>query len=369
VNGKRPGDLEVVETKFRVGLTRDFLKADGSLGFGDIGLRRLDDDPRIEWDFLAENVNEIPHEIADQYDALLVLAPQVTAATLSGCSRLAVVARFGVGYDNVDVPACTENNVLLTITPDGVRRPVAVSAIAFLLALSHKLLIKDRLTREGRWAEKLDYMGIGLTGRTLGLIGLGNIGREILTMARPFEMRHLAFDPYATDAAATEVGAKLTGLDELLAESDFVCLSCALTETTRHLLNAERLAKMKPTSYLINVARGPIVDQAALTHVLQQGLIAGAGLDVFEHEPIDPHDPLLELDNVILAPHAICWTDELFLGNGRAACQSILDVAHGREPKHVVNRAVLQQSVFREKLARFACCNKNDNNSTRNGTL
>jgi D-3-phosphoglycerate dehydrogenase len=341
-------------TKFRVGLTRDFLKADGSLGFGDIGLSLLDDDPQIEWEFLPDYVSEIPHGIADRYDALLVLAPQVTSATVGGCNRLSVVARFGVGYDNVDVAACTDSNVLLTITPDGVRRPVAVSAIAFLLALSHKLLLKDRLTRAGRWAEKLDHMGMGLTGRTLGLIGLGNIGREIFTMARPFEMRHLAFDPYATGAAATEVGAKLTGLDELLAAADFVCVSCALTETTRHLLSADRLARMKPTAYLINVARGPIVDQAALTHALQQGHIAGAALDVFEQEPIDPHDPLLALDNVILAPHAICWTDELFLGNGRAACQSILDVAHGREPKHVVNRDVLHQPAMRKKLARFA---------------
>lgn len=265
-----------MKTKFRVGLTRDFLKADGSLGFGDIGLNLLDDDPQIEWEFLPENVTEMPRELADQYDALLVLALQVTAATLSGCRRLSVIARFGVGYDNVDVAACTNNDVLLTITPDGVRRPVAVSAITFLLALSHKLLIKDRLTREGRWAEKLDHMGMGLTDRTFGLIGLGNIGREILTMARPFEMRYLAFDPYATEAAAAGVGAELTGLDELLAQSDFVCVSCALTDSTRHLLNAERLAKMKPTAYLINVARGPIVDQAALTHVLKQGLIAGA---------------------------------------------------------------------------------------------
>ncbi|MBI2477629.1 MAG: dehydrogenase [Planctomycetia bacterium] len=342
-----------MSTMFRVGLTRDFLKADGSLGFGDIGLSLLNDDPRVEWGFLEENVSEIPREIANQYDALLVLAPRVSATTLRGCNRLAVVARFGVGYDNVDVPACTENNVLLTITPDGVRRPVAVSAIAYLLALSHKLLIKDRLTREGRWAEKLDHMGMGVTGRTLGLIGLGNIGREIFRMARPFEMRHLAFDPYATAAAATGVGARLTGLDELLAASDFVCVSCALTESTRHLLDAERLARMKSTAYLINVARGPIIDQAALTHALTQRLIAGAGLDVFEQEPIDPRDPLLALDNVILAPHAICWTDELFLGNGRAACQSILDVAHGREPKDVVNRDVLQQGAMREKLARF----------------
>jgi D-3-phosphoglycerate dehydrogenase len=119
------------------------------------------------------------------------------------------------------------------------------------------------------------------------------------------------------------------------------------------LLNRERLALMKPTAYLINVARGPVIDQAALTEVLQGGRIQGAGLDVFEREPIDPHDPLLELENVILAPHALCWTDECFRKNGESACRSILDVADGRVPRHVVNRDVLEREVFRKKLARY----------------
>jgi D-3-phosphoglycerate dehydrogenase len=308
----------------------------------------------VAWEFLPENVVEIPPALADQYDALLVLAPRVSAATVEGCRRLTVVARFGVGYDNVDVPACTRNHVLLTITPDGVRRPVAASALTFLLALSHRLLVKDRLTREGRWAEKLDHMGVGLTGRTLGVIGLGNTGRELFVLARPLEMRHVAFDPYASRESAAALGVELMGLDDLLTVSDFVCVCCALTDETRHLLNAERLARLKPTAFLINVARGPIIDQAALTRALQERRIAGAGLDVFEPEPIDPHDPLLSLDNVILAPHALCWTDELFLGNGRAACQSILDVAAGRAPKHVVNRAVLNDPALQAKLRRYA---------------
>src|SRR5688572_5314888 len=164
---------------FRVGLTRDFLKPDGTLGFGDIGLALLDEAPGVRWEFLAEHHGELPREVADQYNALLVLAPKVTAVTVAGCQRLTLVARFGVGYDNVDVPACTASGVMLTITPDGVRRPVASSVLAFVLALAHKLPIKDRLTREGRWAERLDHMGLGLTGKSLGAIGLGNIGREV----------------------------------------------------------------------------------------------------------------------------------------------------------------------------------------------
>lgn len=338
---------------FRVGITSDFLKPDGKLGFGDIGLSLLDEAPGVEWEFLAASNAELSvAEICD-YDALLVLAPRVTAATLDGCQRLAVVARFGVGYDNVDVAACTRNNVLLTITPDGVRRPVAVSALAFLLALSHKMIVKDRITREGRWSEKLDHMGMGLTGRTLGLVGFGNIGHEISTVARPLGMRHVAHDPFASREQAAEAGVELFGLDELLQQSDFVVICCALVPETRHLINATRLALMQPTSYLINVARGPIVDQAALTESLREHRIAGAALDVFEQEPIAPHDPLLRLDNVILSPHAICWTDELFLGNGRAACQSILDVASGRVPPHIVNRSVLEQPAMQSKLAKY----------------
>jgi phosphoglycerate dehydrogenase-like enzyme len=343
-----------MSSRFRVGITGDFLRADGSLGFGDIGLDVLAENRRIEHEFLPDCGPELSRAVADQYDALLVLAPRITAATLDGCQRLALVARFGVGYDTVDVASCTRNNVLLTITPDGVRRPVAHSALALLLALSHKVLLKDRLTREGRWQEKLDYMGIGLTGRTLGLIGLGNVGREILHVAAPLGMRQLAFDPYVSAEAARASGAELVALEVLLSESDFVCVSCALTPQTRHLLNAERLALMKPTAFLINVARGAIIDQRALTEVLRQRRIAGAALDVFEKEPIDRDDPLLSLDNVIFSPHAICWTDELFRGNGRSACQSILDVAAGRIPKDIVNREVLEQAAMQQKLARFA---------------
>lgn len=335
---------------FRVGLTRDFLKPDGTLGFGDIGLELLDQAPGVEWEFLLENTPELTPEQVRDYDALLVLAPKVTAATLAGSERLSVLARFGVGYDNVDVPACTQAGVLLTITPDGVRRPVALSVITLLLALSHRLLEKDRLTRDGRWAEKLGYMGQGVTGRTLGVIGFGNIGREVFRLAQPFGMRHLAFDPHLAPDAGQELGVELVDLDTLLTQSDFVAVCCALTPETHHLINAARLARMKPNAYLINVARGPIVDQQALARVLQERQIAGAGLDVFEQEPVDPDDPILKLDNVIVAPHAICWTDECFLGNGRSACESILDVAAGRTPRYIVNREVLEQPVVQAKL-------------------
>lgn len=339
---------------FRVGVTRDFLNPDGSIGFGDIGLSLLEEAPGLAWEFLADDVREITPAQADAYDALLVLAPRVTAATLAGAGRLALVARFGVGYDNVDVEACNRAGVLLTITPDGVRRPVAASVLTLLLALSHKLLIKDRLTRTGRWNEKLDYMGIGTTGRTLGVVGLGNIGFEVFRLAAPLEMRHLAADPFRKPEDVRGKGIELVDLDTLLRESDFVAVCCALTPETRHLISAARLALMKRTAFLINVSRGPVVDQAALTRVLQAGRIQGAGLDVFEQEPIAEDDPLLALENVIVAPHALCWTDECFLGNGRSACRSILDLAEGRIPANGVNRGVTSDQRFEAKRLRFA---------------
>jgi phosphoglycerate dehydrogenase-like enzyme len=241
---------------------------------------------------------------------------------------------------------------MLTITPDGVRRPVGSSVLAFLLALAHKLPVKDRLTRAGRWSEKLAHMGLGLTGKSLGVIGLGNIGREVFRLAAPWEMRHLGHDPHVGREAAADAGIEWLPLDELLSLADFVVICCALSAETHHLLDARRLSLMKLTSHLINVARGPIVDQVALTRVLQEQKIAGAALDVFEQEPIDPRDPLLSLDNVILAPHAICWTDECFLNNGRSAIRSILDFATGRVPRHVVNREVLDAEALKVRLKR-----------------
>ncbi|HZO89553.1 MAG TPA: hydroxyacid dehydrogenase [Chthonomonadaceae bacterium] len=339
---------------FRVGVTRDLLKHAGTPGSDDIGLNLLSEAAGVQWEFLAEETSELRADQVRDYDALLVLASSVTAATLEGADRLAIIARFGVGYDRVDVEACTQNGVLLTITPDGVRRPLAVAALTLVLALSHKLLIKDRLTRAGRWAEKVSYMGMGLTGRTLGVIGLGNIGRELLVLARPFSMRHLIYDPYVTPEQAQTEGAEQVNLETLLRTADFVCLCCPLNAETYHLMNAERIALMKPTAYLINIARGPIVDQAALTTALREGRIQGAGLDVFEQEPVDPDDPLLALENVIVAPHAIGWTDECFRGNGRSACQSILEVAAGRLPRYVVNRDVLSHPRLLERLRQYS---------------
>ena len=191
-------------------------------------------------------------------------------------------------------------------------------------------------------------------GKTLGSLGVGNIGAEMFRLAKPFDMKFIAHDPFADKKIAAELGIELVALEELFRRSDILCVNCPLTPETHHIVNAERLALMKPTAYFINTARGPIVDQKALTKVLQENRIAGAGLDVFEQEPTDPDDPLLKLDNIIAAPHALCWTDQCFAGNGAADIKAVLDVMKGQPPRGVVNRDVLDQQGFKAKLAGFA---------------
>src|SRR5215211_1638975 len=291
--------------KFRVALSGDFKKPDGSPTFPDFDLEPLKNAPGVEMAFLPPaNPIEAPH-LAD-FDALILLVPRFARESIPQTGRLSVVARFGVGYDNVDVDACTDAGIAVVITPDGVRRPVAVSIVTLMLALTGKLLIKDRLTRAGPegFAKRSEHMGVGLVGRTFGSLGIGNIGAETFRLLKPFDMKLIAHDPFADPRLAAELGVELVPLEEVFRRSDIVSVSCPLTPQTRHLVNAERIALMKPTAFLINTARGPIVDQAALTKALQERRIAGAGLDVLEKEPPDADDPILSLDNVSLAPHA-----------------------------------------------------------------
>jgi D-3-phosphoglycerate dehydrogenase len=180
---------------------------------------------------------------------------------------------------------------------------------------------------------------------------LGNIGRDIAHLAAPFGLRCVAADPYVSARDAHVAGAELVPLEELLAGSDFVCLTCPLSDETRHLIDERRLALMRTDAYLINVARGPIVDHAALTQSLVEGRLAGAALDVFEQEPLDPGDRLLELDSVIVAPHAIGHTDELFRDCGRSSFGAVKALAHGTMPEHIVNSEVLESPLLAGKIA------------------
>ena len=338
---------------YRVALSSDFINGDGSPAFPMFDLEPLSA-PDIECEYLT-CTNEIDAEEIADFDALILLGHRFTAASVPANGRLATVARFGVGYDTVDVDACTNNAIALVITPDGVRRPVAVSVIAFMLALTGNMLIKDRIARQGAagWATRSDYMGVGLVGKTLGILGFGNIGAEIVKLARVFDMRFIACDPFADPARLKQQGVEPVQLEELFRRADVLSVNCLLSDETRHIVNAERLALMKPGACLINTSRGPVVDEQALVNALDSGVLSGAGLDVFEQEPTPADNPLFRHQNVIAAPHALCWTDECFAGNGAADVRAVLAAMQGRQPDGIVNKEVTQNRDWLDKLARF----------------
>jgi len=324
---------------FKVGVSADLFDARGEPTFGREPLSLLDS---LSWEKLPVGLREITPDHAATYDALYLNSQKVASSAVERADlRLKLISRHGVGYDAIDIPAMTKAGVLVSNTPDAVRRPVATISLLLILALSHRLYTKDRLTREGRWNERVEHMGTGLTGRTLGVVGAGGIGKELLKMARVFDLRLLATDPYVDFATIESLGARKVTLDELMTQSDFVVVTCLLNEETRKLIGARQLALMKPTSYLINVARGPIVDEQALYDTLASRKIAGAGLDVFEEEPTPASNPLLKLDNVIVSPHSLAWTDELFSNIARTAIGALLTVASGHRPDFLVNADAL----------------------------
>ncbi len=339
---------------FQVAFSADFCREDGDLAFPDLGLSLFDPYPGIDCKFLRDYRPEYePSQLAG-VDVLISLKPRITARSLEGVTRLAAIGRCGVGYDNVDLAACTEQGIAVYITPGGVVRPVAESIVLLILALSHRLLQKDRLVRQGKWAESTQPLGREPRDRVIGTIGLGNIAAEAVRLLGVLDVRRfLAFDPYTTPERAVELGVDLVPLDDLLAQSDYVLVNCPFTPDTRGLLGPDQFALMKPGAVLINTARGPIVQEQALIEALQSGRLAGAALDVFEKEPLPADSPLCSMDNVILTSHSIAWTEELFRDMGRIDCEGALAIYRGELPPHIVNPDVLTHPKLIEKLARL----------------
>lgn len=281
-------------------------------------------------------------EAASICDALVLGAQPFGERELGPPARLAlrVVARHGAGFDTIDLRAMTRAGVLVTNAPHSVRRPVALMAVTFILALAQKLVVKDQLTREGRWHERGRHIGPGVTGKMIGIVGGGGVGLETARLCQSIGLNVIfARSPRNDDLAAR--GFALAPLDEMLAVADFVVMACRLNEETRHMINADRLQRMSRSAYLVNIARGAVVDETALIAALQGGVIAGAGLDVFEQEPVDPSNPLLRMENVIVSPHHLCVTEETLQAIADEVGDSLAQIAAGREPANLVNPEVL----------------------------
>ena len=342
-----------MERKITLGITRDMFDADGNLDIPGPGLELLDEMPEIQYRKFDQFLPEVTAEQIQGCDMVISVGARWSEHSLAGNDQLIALLYTGVGYDHIDVKALTDAGVLFCFAPDAVRRPMACTIITFILALAMKLMAKDKITRQGRWSEQNDYRGEGLTGKTLGSIGVGNIGHEVFVLAQPFGMRHLGCDPYIKQTDVDDVSVQLVDMDTLLTESDFVSISVPLNEETRHLVGERELRKMKSTAYLISTSRGPVVDEAALIQALQEGWICGAGIDVFEQEPVDPDNPILGMDNVVVSPHSLCHTDEYYKLTWSGKLRQAAQILRGEIPDALVNKEVLETPPFQTKFKKF----------------
>jgi len=276
-------------------------------------------------------------------DALLVSGVQITKEIVEAAPKLRVISATAVGYDHIDIRACTQRRVLVTNTPDVLTEATADIAFVLLVATARRVVESDRYLREGRWKQpQWEYLwGVDIHGKTLGLYGFGRIAQATARRARGFGMQVLYYARHrAPESIEHELSAEFVEFETLLRRSDFLSLHVPLTPETRHSIAAQQLALMKPTAFLINTARGPIVDEEALVHALQGGRLAGAGLDVFEHEPT-VHPALIGMENVTLLPHIGSGTVETRFRMAALAAENLLAALRGERPPNLVNPEVL----------------------------
>ena len=298
----------------------------------------------LETLWLAGHDAEHVLEQAADADALVMSWTPVTRHVINQLRRCRVIARFGIGVDMIDLDAATECGIMVCNTATYCLDEVSNHAMGLLLMLNRGLLQDIDAIRSGGWSRPAGAAPPRrLHGQRLGLVGLGNIGKLVARKARGFGLDVVAYDPYLRREQSEVDGTALVDLDELLMSADIVSVHCPLNESTRHLLGARELGLMQASAFLINTSRGPVVDQAALTDALAGHRLAGAGLDVFETEPLPSDDPLRALDNVILTPHSASWSVESSAECRRVALEHVVTVLRGGVPTDVVNRAVLER--------------------------
>ena len=294
-----------------------------------------------EVDILRSTDHDLILDRAKVADVLMVVYAKVTSDIIENAPRLKGIVKYGVGVDNIDVQSATEHGVIVANVPDYAIDTVADLALGLLLSLSRRIMIADRLMRSRNWGNYASppslLKGIDLFGKTLGLIGIGRIGKAVGDRAKSFGTKIVAFDPYVSREMAKEMGVELVTLDELFRVSDFISLHSPLTEETRGIVNADSISRMKDGVFIINTARGPLIDHKALIEALKSGKVAGAGLDVLQTEPPRKDDPIFDLDNVVLTPHIAWYTDEALRRLEMSAAQTSVNLLTGIIPKNSVN--------------------------------
>ena len=324
---------------FKVGISGDLLNSRDQPCFGMEPLNLLKHREDIEISWMDKSIIELDTEMTSKFDAILLNLPKANAncVSISNC-KLKIISRFGVGFDSVDIEAMKKKNIIVTNTPNAVRRPVAVAALTLIFAAAGRLLQKDNLVRRGKWNERTNFMGTGLVRKTLGVIGVGSIGTETIKLSKPFFKNILAYDPFKSEKQLAEIGAIKVDLIELARKSDFVVILCNLDSNTKGMIQRNFFSNMKKSSYIFNLSRGPVINESHLENALEENEIAGAGLDVTEKEPLSANSKLLKHDNVIITPHALCWTDECFYDIAMEAITSILNYIDRKPLLNQVNK-------------------------------
>ncbi len=285
--------------------------------------------PSSDENVLLENIGDV--------DAIILRASgNISRRLMERAHRLKVIGRHGVGVDNIDLEAAKERGIAVVNTPDANTEAVAEHCIGMMIALSRKLLAADRAARQANWGARYELIGVELLGKTLGVVGFGRIGQRVATIAHSaFQMQIVYCDVINYPDAERALKARRVSLDELVARADVVSVHVPLLPETRGLIGARAFSMMKPSAFLINASRGPVIDETALVEALETHRIAGAGLDVFVNEPIEPDNPLLRLEHVILSPHMASHTDEAMRRMAMVAVD-VLAVLGGREPRYRV---------------------------------
>lgn len=345
---ERKGE-RVVKAGYRVAITADGAHSDGTSIYGDLGLSRLDAHD-IEWRVLSAASDPVRVSDLVDFDAVWsMLGAHFSAELLADLPRLRHIARFGAGFDTIDVDACTRLGIAVTNAPDGVRRPLALAALTLVLACAHSLPQKQRVVRSGGWSGRGLHRGHGIDGKTMGIVGYGSVGRELAGLALGVGLHVVAANRHGFDPRPNGPDVAFAKLDDLLSQSDYVVVTASLNADNIHLIDRRRLRLLKPDAFLINVGRGRLLEQEALVTALTERWFAGAALDVFEEEPLATDHPLQSLDNVILTPHSLCWTEELGEVVATSAIADIIDVANGVPPTNLVNPEVLSTGQWKQR--------------------
>ncbi|MDP6663464.1 MAG: C-terminal binding protein [SAR202 cluster bacterium] len=289
--------------------------------------------------------------LAADVDAIMTCFAQVTPAVLRAAKNCVAVGRFGVGFDNIAVDTATELGMAVTYVPDYCVDEVSDHVMALLLTWNRRVALLDNSVKTTGWGSvPLTMRIMRLRGKTLGIVGFGRIGKSVCEKARAFGLEVLTADPYVSDETAAEHGARMVDMDTLLRESEFVSLHSPLTDETQNLIGARELELMKPDAFLVNCARGPLIDESALYDGLTSGQIAGAGLDVMVDAAPPPETPLLGLDNILVTPHTAFFSQEATLELEQRAAREVCRVLNGQMPDNLVNPAVLTHPNPRHRL-------------------